>query len=64
MLQRLVRSTVRTAPRPYFTVLDPLVMQLFVVVRINVATPEHLLISQNLTSIAIMSSSDHESDNP
>ncbi len=42
MLQRLVRSTVSTEPRPCLIVEAAVVVQLLVVVRANVATREHV----------------------
>ena len=41
MLQRLVRSTVNTAPRPYLIVLDAVIVKLLVVVRVDIATGKH-----------------------
>ena len=43
MLQRFVRSTVRTEPRPYLTVLRAVVVQFFVVVGRNVTAGKVLL---------------------
>ena len=57
MLQRLVRSMVRTEPRPWLMVLRAVVVQLLVVVGANVAAREELFqVLEEAGSIAMTSS--------
>ena len=57
MLQRLVRSTVSTEPRPWVMVLRPVLVQLLVVVRADVAAGEDFFqVLEKSVSIAITSS--------